>query len=226
MKHSRLALFGFAVSSALIATPALAEEASSGTGVQIGLRAGYSLPMGEITKDDKFSDTVARAIPIQLDVGYRVMPALVVGAFFSYAPLKIKDESDGCPSGADCSYSQMRFGVQGQYHLMPAATFDPWVGLGVGYEILNFSAKKDPLEVSSSIKGLEFASLQVGGDYKVMPKLAVGPFLSFAVGRYSSQSMKVSGTGANDTDKTEDVPSDERALHQWLTFGVRGAFDL
>lgn len=226
MKHLRLALFGLALSSTLIVSNAFAEEAASGTGVQVGVRLGYSLPMGESVKDSKMSDGLKSAIPIQLDVGYRVMPALVVGGFFSYAPLQLKDGEQGCPSGADCSNYQMRFGVQGHYHLMPTEKLDPWLGAGIGYEMVGSKASKGSVESSFTYGGLEFLSLQAGADYKVMPKLGIGPYLNFALAQYSSTSVKVTGTGVADFDKSEDVPSDKKAMHQWLTIGVRGAFDL
>ena len=226
MKHLRLALFGLAVSSTLIASNAFAEEASSGTGVQVGLRLGYALPMGESVKDSKMSDGLKSAIPIQVDVGYRVIPALVIGGFFSYAPLQLKDGDQGCPSGADCSNSQLRFGVQAHYHLMPTEKFDPWLGAGIGYELVNSKATKGSVESSFSYGGFEFLNLQAGADYKVMPKLGIGPYLSFALGQYSKSSAKLSGTGVADYDRSADIDSDKKAMHQWLTISVRGAFDL
>jgi hypothetical protein len=117
----------------------------------------------------------------------------------------------------------MRFGVNAQYHIMPEAKFDPWVGLGVGYEMTSLSQTRtilgQSIKADTSMRGWEFVNIQVGGDYKVAPGLALGPFASFALGQYGSQSVEINGQS-----QTEDVAN--KTMHQWLTFGIRGSFVL
>jgi hypothetical protein len=125
-----------------------------------------------------------------------------------------------CPSGADCSASDLRFGVQGQYHLSPVETLDPWFGLGIGYESASMTAKAGGQEAKTSYSGLEFLNLQAGLDYKLSPAFGVGPFLSFSLGQYSSYDVTVPGMGK----LSGSIP--EKAMHEWLTIGVRGAFTL
>ena len=171
----------------------------------VGLRLGYALPMGSVMKDSSMSDGVSGMIPIWLDLGYMVTPNIMVGLYGQYGFVSLKN----CEG--DCSASNLRLGVQGQYHLSPAEKLDPWFGLGIGYE--SMSMKRTGVEGSAS--GLEFLNLQAGLDYKLSPAFGIGPFLSFSLGQYSSVS---SG------DLSMDIP--EKAMHQWLTFGVRGAFNL
>lgn len=173
----------------------------AGGKIKVGLRVGYGLPMGETSKDNKLKDSVSGMIPIWLDLGYMVTPNIMVGLYAQYGIMMLNsDVKDACD---DCSASGMRFGLQGQYHLSPADSLDPWFGLGVGYEMFNF---KSPLG-DANATGLEFANIQAGADFKAGDSLGVGPFASFSIGQYS----KVEGN---------DIP--EKGMHQWLVLGVKG----
>lgn len=184
----------------------------AGGKIKLGLRLGYMLPMGEFAKGSKMSDGVSGGIPVWLDLGYMVTPNIMVGLYAQYAYLMVKD----CPSGADCSASDIRVGLQGQYHLSPGESMNPWFGLGIGYEMINTKAEAGGVSVEGNYKGLEFANLQAGADFKVGDSLAVGPFLSFSIGQYSSGEVTVPGAGTVEGDITD------KAMHQWLTIGVKG----
>ena len=188
---------------------AAADESDGGTGPRFGLRTGYMIPIGDASKDNKLGDTVGGGIPIWLDAGYRVIPSVYVGLYFDYAILFPADKI--CPSGTDCSFHQIRVGVMGAYHFIPAGPIDPWAGLGIGYEIVGGSVGPGDF----STKGLEFLNLQGGADYKVTPNIRVGPFLSFSLGQYSTT------TSGNQSGDIKDT-----AMHEWFTIGVRGAYDL
>lgn len=201
--------------ASLISTTALAQDVGKESGVQLGLRTGYGIPMGNAQKDAPLSDAYSGMIPIWLDAGYRFNPNIYAGAMFQYGFVSVKN----CPTGADCSASNIRIGANLHYHIMPEATFDPWVGLGIGYEIMNSSAEMMGQKADGNAKGFEFANLQVGGDYKVMPDLGIGPFISFSLGQYSS--AKVTAMG-----QTIDGDIKDKALHQWFVIGIRGAYNL
>lgn len=215
--------------AALAATVALCHSSSARAdelkpGVELGLRAGYGLPLGNSAKDVKLKDGVGGKIPFILDVGYRINPALYAGVFAQYAIAtpgeKIKDACDK----ASCSLSVMRFGINAHYHLMTSGSVLPWLGAGIGYEISSSKTEVDvpllgKLETEASARGFEFLNLQGGADFSLSPALRVGPFLNFSLAQYSSSTVKVSGE-----EKSEDIK--DTAMHQWLTFGIRGAFTL
>jgi hypothetical protein len=69
--------------------------------------------------------------------------------------------------------------------------------------------------LDGSIKGWEFLNLQGGVDFQVANAITVGPFLSVSFDQFSSES--VGGTSA-------DI--DTKALHEWVTFGVKGTFGI
>lgn len=180
--------------------------------VKLGLRLGYGIPMGSLAEDADLSDQVSGMVPLWVDAGYMVTPNVMLGAYFQYG---FGFAGDACPTGADCSVSDIRFGVQGQYHISPGQSTQPWVGLGVGYEIASSTAEAGGLELSTSVKGFEFLNLQGGADFKVADAMVVGPFASFSLGQFSSVSIE---------DESEDI--EETAMHQWLVIGAKGTFSL
>ena len=161
------------------------------------------------------SDYVGGMIPIWLDLGYMVTPTIMVGLYAQYGLLMgVKAGGQDCPSGVSCSGNDIRIGLQGQYHLSPGESLNPWFGLGIGYEMLNTKYSGGGVDVKGGAKGLEYANLQGGADFKVAESFAVGPFVSFSLGQYS----KTSG------DNSADIP--EKAMHQWLTLGVKGTLGI
>lgn len=185
----------------------------AGGKIKLGLRLGYGLPMGDASKDNKLSDGISGMIPIWLDLGYMVTPNIMVGLYAQYGIVMVKD----CPSGASCSGSDIRVGLQGQYHLSPGESLNPWFGLGVGYEMASSKVEAGGAEATADYSGLEFANLQAGADFKVGESMAVGPFLSFSIGQYSK--AKLDSPVAKFDGDIED-----KAMHQWLTLGVKGTF--
>lgn len=197
----------------------------------LGLRLGYAIPMGSGANDadgssNKMTDAVSGHFPIWLDLGYMVMPNVMLGVYGQYAFGSVggalKRQCDQASSaGVSCSAHDIRFGLQAQYHVAPQAQVNPWVGLGVGYELLTVSLSNAGQSGSTTAEGFEFANLQVGADVKALPNFGVGPFVSFSFGQYRSTSN--SGLVA-DAGSGGDI--ENKAIHEWLTVGVRGAFKL
>jgi len=218
--------------------------AQSDSGLAFGLRVGYAIPMGKAgaipaqaggvtdTSQDSLHDAVKGMVPLWLDVGYRVNPAVYVGAFFQYGfGIVNKDNASACNQGLSCSAHDIAFGANVHYHILPDAQFDPWVGAGLGYEILSasesgnlaFGGLSFSVDGSASYKGFQFLILEAGGDFKATPALAVGPFVNFALGKYTSWSSSVTSAG-----QTQDQSGDlqDTGMHEWLTIGVRGQYNL
>jgi hypothetical protein len=173
-------------------------------------------------------------IPLQLDLGYRVIPELAIGGYVMYGFGFLPDDtSERCDDTdnvagvtASCSVHDVRLGIQAQYHFLPRKKLDPWLGLGVGYEWLTFgidaSGGGSDVDISATIHGFEFVNLQGGLDFKVARGLGLGPFLSFSIGQYSDTSSSCSGACTGFNSNSEDV--ENKALHQWLLLGIRGTF--
>jgi hypothetical protein len=206
-------------------------------GFELGARLGYGIPMGEVADDGDLSDGISGMIPLQLDLGYRVLPELMIGGYvmygFGFTGDTISDSCDRLDDipgvTASCSTHDLRLGIQAQYHFLPQEKLDPWLGLGVGYEWLTFGTDiaggGSESDVSFTARGFEFLNLQGGLDFEVADSLALGPFLSFSIAQYGERSSSCSGNACMDFDSTsEDI--DDKALHQWLLLGIRGTFVL
>ena len=212
-----------------VGNPDLAKKKKSGpndSGLQLGLRTGFGLPLGKPwdTPGDMAGD-VRGIIPVWIDAGYRINPSIYVGAYGSLGFAIMNTSSNpACSSGGSCSATDIRFGVDAHYHFSPGEDFDPWVGLGVGYEFWNLKLGiPNTLTYSRKLKGFEFLDLQVGGDMKVATDVAVGPFVSFSLGQFSHAKV-TSSTAAGTSVQDDDIKN--TAMHYWLMLGLRGAFNL
>ena len=211
-----------------IAPLSVASAQAPGTGFEAGLRSGYALSMGKVSgdSDDELNDEFSSAVPIWLDVGYRALPELFVGAYGHYAFTFMNGRfGELCEDPrADCSVSDVRIGVQAHYHPAPESLANPWVGLGFGYEWLAFGLEANGSEASLTLHGFELVHLQAGLDFEVSEHFFLGPVISFSLGQYASASIECSSPVASACDSVPTVGIEDTALHEWLTFAVRGAY--
>jgi hypothetical protein len=202
------------VSGVAGASPDDGVETDRRRGFELGLRVGYSRPMGSIAVDARLSDFVSTRVPLWFDLGYRVSPHWYLGAFLQYGFLAV-------PSGycATCSAHDITAGVGAAFHAAPYAVLDPWIGLGTGYE--SVSGSEDVSGASMSFAGFQLCNLQAGADY-YMRALALGPFASLSIAEYSTTSF----SSPSDSGGPSSAAIKGHALHEWLTIGIRGTFDL
>jgi opacity protein-like surface antigen len=211
---------GVALAASSVGAPARASEER---GVELAFRLGYGIPFGNIgTADGEtlvLNDLVTGQIPLWFDLGYRITPSVVVGAYFAYGVGITPDST--CPSGVSCSTDAFHLGVEGQYRFLPRERADPWVGLGVGYEWLststvfseNVAGTQLDAVASFALRGWEFLRLQGGVDFAVRRAFAVGPFVDVSLGEYTTSSSM----------SAREIP--DKAIHGWVTLGVRAVFD-
>lgn len=193
---------------------ALALPTASRAQFSLGARLGFAPAMGDAMKGAPMSDGAKSQIPIQLDALYKFTPEFAAGLYFSYGFVQLASAvtNDCNASGVSCSASVTRLGVEATYSFTTVSpTFVPWAGAGIGYEWLTEKDSFGGVSVSADATGFEFLNLQVGGDYKVSNQFFVGPYIMLTVGQYS----EVAGNSIPD-----------KAVHEWLGFGIRGKFDL
>jgi hypothetical protein len=202
----------------LIALAAVAVPTVSSAQLQLGARLGYAIAGGDFAKDRKMSDGVKSQVPLQVDAAWRFTKELAVGAYFSYGFAQLA--SQACPSGADCSASDIRLGVQGFFTFADLDSFViPWIGLGTGWERGHYEISGGGATTKTTFTGWEYLNLQVGGDMKASPQFSFGPYFMFTVGQFDK--AKVESPLLNTDGSISD-----KANHQWYHFGVRGKFDL
>jgi hypothetical protein len=191
---------------------ALLAPAAAHAQYQVGLRVGYGSATGDALQVKnapeavKMSDTFASQVPLQLDASYKINKDFAAGLYLSYGFVQMNKDQI-CGGASDCSVSGSTLGVgaQGIYTFnQVTGPFVPWAGLSLGYESASFKAEG----ATTTASGFQLG-LQVGGDYKVNEQFSVGPYLSYAMGEYTSLSVS-EGT----------APEFDAKLHGWLGIGV------
>lgn len=203
------------VLAALAASPARArpESGPGDDGLLLALRAGWALPIGDVTPGAPLEDVADGKLPLGIEVGYRFGRHLRATLYVGFAPLAL---AQPCPAGASCSGYDGRFGVGVQVHLAPRSRLDPWLGAGFGVEHLR---AEGPLPgggetLTRSWLGLE-VPLEAGLDVRLSPTLGLGPFAAVSIARFTSATSGRPG-GPSTNEGIED-----RATHGWAQAGLR-----
>jgi hypothetical protein len=202
-----------------------ARPPSSDHGLQIGLRAGYGLPFGKpYDADETVRSFVNGIIPIWIDVGYRIIPWIYVGAYGTFGYGLVHSTDTQCSNGMSCSAYDVRFGVDAQFHMLPKGSVDPWVGLELlGYEWLHYKASGPGGTRSQTLRGFELVGFQLGADFDVDTGFKLGPFIGYSVGKFGNGSVTQTGSVRNGSLSSS---ISNTALHEWLVFGLRGVLDI
>jgi hypothetical protein len=211
--------------AALAAAPAARAEVPRGTGAGplFALRAGVGFPRGEIRRDGPdVRDYVERKIPLGLELGYRFGERIWGEFFFELAPASAA--SSLCAAGVECYASDARLGVAVLLRLAPRWRVDPWVGLGVGVEVLNAkgwnASAAPPAHYEWSWAGVELPFVETGFDLAVSQRVGVGPWASLTIARFTSESSE-KDDGGTVTHKIQD-----RAYHGWISGGLKATLKL
>ena len=143
-------LAGLACAVALAAAfPAAAQTGvapPAPNGWMLGLRIGYSIPMGNFADTNsgtgKLSDEFSGQIPFSFDLGYRFARQYALGAYLEVGyPFIVKTGSGlaatecHVPGVSSCSgNASVRAGLEFLYDFLADGQFRPWAGIGAGYE--------------------------------------------------------------------------------------------
>jgi hypothetical protein len=195
-------------------------------GFELGARAGYAAPLGTTmhsNADQAFTETTSGAVPLILDVGYRVVPVFALGAYAQYSVTFLSgDAQTSCQTfEADCSISHVRAGLQANY-IASLSAADAWFGVTLGLErfaIHVASADVAGGDTNGILMTLPDLGIQGGVGFVVVPGFTVGPYASLSMGRFSYGSVE-----SEETTRHVHVPSEDRRFHGWLTVGVRASF--
>lgn len=218
----------------LVALVALSAPSVSRAQLEVGARVGYAAALGNAASDSgekvAMKDfSLAGQIPLQLDLVGHVTRELSVGGYLGYGFGRVDgsymEEAAGVRlcSLITCSGSAWKIGVQGIYQFADAGTaLLPWIGLSAGYESATTKASGRGVSLEVTLTGYEFG-LQAGGDYRVAPNFAVGPYVGLTFGQFADAKVSASINGQSQSGSGS---IDERAWHEWLSVGVRGTFSL
>lgn len=209
---------------ALLAAPqARAEQGSRPpeSGPLFALRAGVGFPSGAVSRDGPdLADVVERKLPLALGVGYRFGRRARAQIHVELAPGTPAPEL--CAALTACTASDVRFGLQVSFRLLPGASMNPWVGVGLGVEVLNAEGR-DPATAARtewSWAGLELPFVEAGADLALSDRIGIGPWMSLGFGQFTSDSVR----GGNGQTVSGAVHG--RAAHRWLSGGLQATLKL
>lgn len=222
----------------LLATLVIAAPATSLAQLQLGVRTGVDVAAGSIAHNAQtgasldLGDTQVAQVPFQLDVGFEVTPELALGGYFGLGGGIVSDsflQDDGgnraCGRNLGhgtviCTGFNWRAGVQGSYAFTGIwQRFVPWLGLGLGYESVSTRAEDDSANATITYTGYE-VGVRAGGDFRLGRRFALGPYVGVSVGQFRKAKLTGSGIGSLSGDIAD------KAYHEWIGVGVRGAFTL
>jgi hypothetical protein len=168
---------------------------------------------GNALSSSLLSNVFSYEIPILIDAGYDVTTNLILGIEAQYG--FIADNGTACGNGTPCSDHDLELGIHGQYHLAPNQGIDPWLSVGVGYEIDSYRTAALGETYSGTRQGPQFVKLRIGADFQLTRIMAIGPFLGVSIAEYTTETSE---------GITNNIPS--KALHEWLSLGVKGTFKI
>ena len=169
------------------------------------------------------SDTWSGAIPLGVDARWRFTPALSAGVYFQWNPAFVASNfcNTGTAGGASsCSGSDLRLGIEVMYGFNPSG-MNPWVSLGTGWQWTNVSATVMGSSGGVTFSGWEYFNVQAGVDFPLSKLFALGPYLGYFGGTYTT----MSATGNATLDGPSTIPSDMRTFHGWFQIGAKGTFN-
>ncbi|HEY8080054.1 MAG TPA: hypothetical protein VIF62_38250 [Labilithrix sp.] len=187
-------------------------ESKPSNKMELGLGVGGALPFGKAdggASGVDLADEFGAAVPVQFDVAYRSAGGVSIGARLGIAAASVA--SKACPATLTCDAYIVHTGIEAKWHFAPTEIVEPWIGLGVGWEWAHESTTAIGTGASNTLSGFELANLMCGAELRLADAWAVGPFASLSFAEYTTT------TRSSITDK---------AFHEWLTLGVRGAYGL
>jgi opacity protein-like surface antigen len=195
------------------------------TGPQAGFRTGFAIGSGKtIGPNFDISEVVTGYLPLWLDVGYRILPSLFIGAYGQMGFVFLK-QADNCKgSDASCTGQDYRLGAELIYHFNDDGRYDPWVGLGAGYEWLKLNVSfADTYRGSfnETLRGFELVNVQLGLDIRPTRQGGIGPFVAVALAQYNH--IRFAHVTPQKVDADADDISAPQA-HRWIIFGIQGSY--
>jgi outer membrane protein W len=165
------------------ASPSAARSSVVGTApsraFELTLSAGFAQGFGDVSKAAHISDFARDGGSLQLGLGYRLNPRLMVGL---YAEGTGYDHGD--LSSKDARVVGASAGVQVQWHFRPFRKVDPWLSAGVGWRGY-WETEND--SVTRSLQGVDSLRLQAGVDYRLAPKISISPVFGLSIARFFAE---------------------------------------
>lgn len=175
---------------------------------ELRLDAGYGQGFGSVASGvPRLQDFGNAGGTFQLTAGWRINERWEAGVYGELGYF-----SSGDAAGSEHAVSAAA-GVQGQFHILPANRWDPWVGLGFGWR--GYWGRNNSSDYG--LQGLDLVRFQTGVDYRLSPQFSIGPVAGVTLTEFLSHEP-VGADGYSDTS--------DRKINTFVFAGVGGRFDL
>lgn len=177
---------------------------------EISIGTGYTQGAGELGEGmSDLQDIAGPGGAANLELGYRIIPHLTLGAYGSFAR-----HSSGDSLADDTNVLAATAGIQAAWHFLPDRSIDPWVSLGTGWKAVWLDPDQGK---ATALQGFELARLQVGVDYRISPEVAISPVIGGGLGMFV----------AEDSPMTSDYNEIQGKKVNLTGFaGIAGRFDV
>ncbi|HEY6723105.1 MAG TPA: hypothetical protein VI197_03710 [Polyangiaceae bacterium] len=198
-------------------------------GLQMAFSTGLRFPMGDATgaHGDTLAARYSYQLPLVFDIGSKVTRHVHVGGYAGFAwgaegnadavEEYCDDDDSDLSNDISCSTRAYKIGLQAQYHLAPAARYNPWAGYGAGVELvsqsLNDSTRR--FEERTLSTALTVAKVDLGVDFRSRGGIGLGLYSEASVGRFVHSRTEING------EATYVGKVDDPAWHVWLGAGLR-----
>jgi hypothetical protein len=234
--------------AAAVACTSISAHADEESGVGVGVRVAGAIPFGNSDTADTMSDSQRAMLPIWFDLGYRFNRNVYLAVFYQYGvtfpPSNHCSSGPATPgqltnggvggSGLDsalvpsagggqttCDGRDQRFGLELHYHFMPKEFVDPWIGLGLGYEVSTIDYSTGAAAYTSSFQASgPMLDLQLGLDLRFSKLIPFGPFVDLSLAEFGTESYY------DDNGVSTGPVTFTTSVHGWATFGLRVQFNL
>lgn len=199
------------------------------TGFQMSFRMGFMVPVGDASgaPGDALHQRYSDQFGMLLGLGAKVSEAIYVGTYFggsfgtnggdTRVDRACTDRDDNLQNDISCGSGTLRAGLELEYHFQPAARVDPWLGYGIGPEFATQSITDHvrAVDETTSVTGWEYARLAGGINFRLARAVGLAPTLEGSLGQFNTSRTELNSV------KVHDAAIPDRALHGWITVGLR-----
>jgi len=189
------------------------------TGFQMAFRTGYAIPMGKLDDepDADMSNAYSGQVPIFVEFGGKPLASLFLGGYLGLGfGGSAGTIGDLCSRpGLSCAAVTVRTGFEILGYFSPGEKTSPWLGYGIGFEATTLSISGQGNNASVSASGPEFAHFMGGIDFRLSKGFGLGPFIDVSLAEFTNVDQNVGNA-------SQSMSVANKALHEWLAFGVRG----
>ena len=197
---------------------------------------GFAVPIGSAAPKLPISDLTAPPVLIGGDIAWGPSLSWDVGlTFFTGLGLGAPKV---CPEPHNkCSLSAGgQLALRGRYYLRPSERVNPWLGLGVGLEVLGTSSEttmsNDQILFESTTTAKQsdiyygplFGMLHAGIDFRVRRSVTLGGVVGFSLARFTNVKHTTSVEGQVTESSSNSLTA--TSFHEWLFLAVNGTFDV